>query len=297
MFACGEYFRARCLYTQGIEQHPLDSNNPLLRLNRSATDLHLERYHDVLADTKITQVRLSGDPTLQHLHAKCLIRRAKAYYGLRRWTDAGAIFESLLDSEHARIDAKQGLDKCAARMREATDGAYDLEALYKQTRAKPNVRLDASDYFGAIEVFDQKGMGRGLRTTRDVKAGELLMAHKALSIAYPDDRPANMSVKCLSMRNKIYDSQCAVLSRDALMYRMYHCPEIIRCINGLDAGPDCRKPTAYPLSVPLPLPGLDTVVDADRVHAVTNLNDAYSAQISVYQDIRGTVDMGVNEEV
>jgi glutamine phosphoribosylpyrophosphate amidotransferase len=79
------------------------------------------------------------------------------------------------------------VNQAAARAREQQAGDYGFGAMHKATLSAPRDahglqtvhRLDCADYVGPVRVEQVPGKGRGLVATRDVAAGELVLAVKA----------------------------------------------------------------------------------------------------------------------
>lgn len=62
-------------------------------------------------------------------------------------------------------------------------GKFNYEKLLKEQKVMAN-RLDVpiNEYTGPLEVKVDETTGRGLYATRDVKAGEILLAEKAMFV-------------------------------------------------------------------------------------------------------------------
>ena len=78
------------------------------------------------------------------------------------------------------------LSRCEKRLREEK-GHYDWASMLSEAQS-PNPDMDRATYIGPIEVRPCaiKSHGRGLFTTKDVEAGELLLCEKARSAAFAD---------------------------------------------------------------------------------------------------------------
>lgn len=118
---------------------------------------------------------------------KALYRTARALYALNVYKASLPLLESLLKSAPSNKDAQSLSNKTNQRKREGEEGKYDWAALLKEART-PAPRVDVADYVGPVQlasgnVSEQKCW----RTSRDVRAGELLLASKALTVLYPSD--------------------------------------------------------------------------------------------------------------
>ncbi len=75
-------------------------------------------------------------------------------------------------NEHARA---------AARVKEQEVGSYDFKAM-SDSVSSHNVWLDHADFTANTEVRTTETHGRGLFTTRDIEAGELVLCEKAFCL-------------------------------------------------------------------------------------------------------------------
>ncbi|KAL2037082.1 hypothetical protein N7G274_010209 [Stereocaulon virgatum] len=114
---------------------------------------------------------------------------AKALYGLRRWRECAACLEKIGGLYAETGERREVLERCRVRVREE-EGEYDWGGMIEGVRAGDGKGdLDCADYVGGIEVRPcaVEGHGRGLFTTRDVEAGELLLCEKAFGAAFAKD--------------------------------------------------------------------------------------------------------------
>jgi hypothetical protein len=58
---------------------------------------------------------------------------------------------------------------------------YDFETISKEVSKVRPPHLDHATFVGLVEVKTSPGRGRGLFTTKAVKAGELLLCEKAFA--------------------------------------------------------------------------------------------------------------------
>jgi hypothetical protein len=80
-------------------------------------------------------------------------------------------------------DAKVGIKKCEQRIKEKETGDYDWVHL-REHGLVPGIQLDVVDYKGPIQIaaFGNRGGGRGVIASRDIKIGELLVRRFYLSL-------------------------------------------------------------------------------------------------------------------
>ena len=176
-FQRASYLAAALSWSRGLRIEP---GNDLLLLNRSLGYLKIEWYEAALRDSEAVLARCS---TAEHV-AKAGSRAAWAEYGLGQYKKALQRFEL----NDGILPLTQWISRCKQRILEQTTGDYKWAALFKEWQVKyrkdsiPIPRLDIADYIGPIEVraMDNRGGGRGVFATRDIKSGELLVCSKVL---------------------------------------------------------------------------------------------------------------------
>ncbi|PRP86768.1 hypothetical protein PROFUN_02917 [Planoprotostelium fungivorum] len=265
------YLGAVRWYSLGITLYGSTLDTLLLFLNRSQVFLKLERYNSALRDIDTVMTLLDyphvKDESLTSL-TKCLYRKACSLYGLRRWREAMETYGEL--EKLSQEDSRKGVRQCEARLRETT-GQYDIMHMYAKTKENPDVRLDVADYVGPVTVenLSHKGEGRGVITTRDVTAGELLLASRAVCVAYPSDN-LNISIRSFNFLNNLMDRTTDVLARNFLVYQLVDQPESIPMVTHLYAGPNRPTLPTYDF-----LGMRNTVgphIDPERLDLVTTYN-------------------------
>ena len=167
-FADKKYDEAIAAFTTGLQ---IDPNHFYIKSNRSATYMAAELYGLALED--LDQI-LEIEPENQ----KALLRLAKTRYLMQEYK----LFEqtlSLLNELFGDTEEyKQLLDRLNKRKEEQSNGLYNLQSLYEQSKNK--MFLDHADYQGPIETNTTSGHGNGLYATENVEFGTLLIASKAL---------------------------------------------------------------------------------------------------------------------
>ncbi|KAK0112749.1 hypothetical protein ONS95_014484 [Cadophora gregata] len=141
---------------------PSVEERDIIYRNRALAYLQTESLDGALED-----IACVSDPQEKGLYLKGL-----ALYGLGRFNDAMEVFQAVVDSYPSSGSGKEELNRCRLRMAEHESGIYDFKAMYKATKLRPP-RVDAATYKGPVEVRKSEGRGRGLYTTRAVKAGEI----------------------------------------------------------------------------------------------------------------------------
>ena len=121
---------------------------------------------------------------------KGLFRAARASYGLENFTQCRSYLAELQKLYPGNKAATKDIERCELRFQEQA-GNFDFASmLIEAVNKQPSPRLDRATYIGPIEVRKCaiESHGRGLFTTKAVKAGELLLCEKAFVTAFaPDD--------------------------------------------------------------------------------------------------------------
>ena len=126
---------------------------------------------------------------------KGLYRAARALYELGRFQESEQVFTTLLEAYPGCEAAKKELCLTEKRFREQKFGLYDYSLMDEVATEKVPPRLDTATYEDPVTIKMTEGRGRGLFTTRDVAAGDLLLCEKAFSYSYFDYTPTAASNK------------------------------------------------------------------------------------------------------
>jgi hypothetical protein len=159
---------------------PAVSEETVIRTNRALAHLRDESYEAALADTQYPD-------TSSNTSEKGLYRAGKALYGLRRFSECFDIFQILCKRYPGNGEATNELARARARLSEQQSGTYDFKAIYEKVHQARPPHLDLANFIGPVAVKESPGRGRGLFTTKSVKAGELLSCEKAFAHCYADN--------------------------------------------------------------------------------------------------------------
>lgn len=173
-FKAKRWISSAVCYTHGMK---LDPASVVLRLNRAETYLRLGWHYSALCD--VEAATREGPIADDILTRKARLRAIKSNYGLEQYTRVVEIAEEHQEDK----DVTVWLEKAKRRIAEQTSGNYDWLKLFKEGGAYH--RPDVANYVGPVEVREREGAPdvRGLFTTRDVKAGELLVSRHSSSNA------------------------------------------------------------------------------------------------------------------
>ena len=170
-------------YDEALKHAKADGDIVVLLLNRCYARLQSEHYDDALADATAVI-----DMSVNRPSEKALFRAARALYGLRRWKDSLGHLNRLLQINPKNADARKNVMRCERRLKEDS-GQYDFKDMLEEAGTKaPAADMDRADYTGPVEVRRCKipSHGRGMFTTRAVKAGDLLLCEKAFAAVFAD---------------------------------------------------------------------------------------------------------------
>lgn len=149
----------------------------MLRLNRALAHLRNEYFDAALNDTDC----LSSPSEVSE---KALYRAAQALYALGRFAECHEILTRLRGSHPNNGDATVQLRRVTQRLEEQKSGTYNFENIHQQACKLRPPHLDHATFLGPVTVKRSKGRGRGLFTTRAVKAGDLMLCEKAFAHCY-----------------------------------------------------------------------------------------------------------------
>lgn len=174
--------------TATIEHLPPALHLALL-LNRAQAYLFNGKPGSAYRDCLAARIFMDEHPDVvqPHHRERLAVRSAQAAYDMRLYDRAGRFVQ-----ECNQLGVKQGAlleEMIKARQREAKEGSYNWETMFEASIEKNAPFLDVADYTGSVTVARIPAKGRGLITTQDVKAGELLLVSKALVAAYQAETP------------------------------------------------------------------------------------------------------------
>ena len=217
-----------CRYEQALDVAETPEDKQLAHLNRSLTNLKLGRPAEALLDA--TQAYDPEAPTV-----KGLFRSANALYNLKRFEDCEAMLIDLLDKFPDSKAAESILLSVKTRLTEQRTGKYNFKKMYETAKAAKGAPLiDCATYSKPVEVRDSPGRDRGLFTTKDVKAGDLLLVEKAFEYSFIDE--TRVMDKCTHMVNfntKRMTSGASANLWPKVIQKLYRDPEALSAFTEL----------------------------------------------------------------
>ena len=123
---------------------------------------------------------------------KGLYRAARSLYELGRFQEGHRVFETLLAAFPGSEAATKELRRTEDRLREQDHGLFNFMAMHEAAAEKAPPCLDIATYKGLVTIKMTEGHGRGLFSTRDVAAGDLLLCEKAFSYSFLDNSSTSL---------------------------------------------------------------------------------------------------------
>jgi hypothetical protein len=171
-----------------------------IRLNRALAYLKNGRLDAALTDTQC--LTSSSDAS-----EKALYRAGQALYGLGRFSECVDLLAILCKKYPSNAVAIAELARVRCRLAEQHSGTYDFKSIYEKVSKIRPPHLDHATFVGPVVVKPSKGRGRGLFTTKAVKAGELLLCEKAFAHCYADTEDDSGSNSKISLLMNIHTNR------------------------------------------------------------------------------------------
>lgn len=153
-----------------LKLHPDLSKKMHVLLNRSSAYILCGSYEAALADCKDEDWKASGE---------ALYTATKSLYVLGRFSECRDVVR-LLCIEYPHILHTTWAKMVDNRLLEQSHGIYCFHSMYWQA-VNHKSYLNHATFTGPVVVKSSLGWGRGLFTTTDVQAGQLLLCEKAFS--------------------------------------------------------------------------------------------------------------------
>ncbi|KAL8687450.1 MAG: hypothetical protein Q9224_005149, partial [Gallowayella concinna] len=180
-----KYYYAIACYNKALDVTVSPELSMTIRLNRSQARLSIQCYDSARDDADFV---LNSDK----INEKGLFRLARALYAVGKFNDCRLSLEKLCSLYPRNKIAATELDRCRKRVKEAETGDYDYAAMITEVsdriKKKQPPLIDVATYQGPIEIRKCK-YGSGLFTTKDVKAGNLLLCEKAFQCVFSVESP------------------------------------------------------------------------------------------------------------
>jgi len=139
----------------------------------------------------------------------------------------------------SNVAAQGELTRAINRLAEQEYGRYRFKQLYMEASKLRPPHLDHSTYVGPVSVRASGSRGRGLFTTKAVKAGELLLCEKAFAHAFVDNGKAKVNADITLLVNTETDSMAMGAQAELIrmiVQKLYRNPSLASVITDLHHG-------------------------------------------------------------
>ncbi|GAA5874800.1 hypothetical protein JCM16303_002988 [Sporobolomyces ruberrimus] len=280
-FELKKFHLALKAYSDELLVQPDSRNRILLLLNRSQTHLNLGHPNQALKDAnsalELLAAESSSDPNLVE---KAKLRKSKALEERRFLEEALESYRDAQKNFPECLQAEQGVERVARKLRETRNGDYDWRAL----GSKSSKIFDVGDYVGPIKVRQTAG-GRAIFTSRAVRAGDLLLVERAFATGHHDDKAGGFAFD-LHAKRILKPSSIDLVSE--VMHKMVDDPATACWVYGLSGGPNF-EPTMKTSFDSLASPSgtsAEVFIDTARIEAVCCRN-AFGSGIRDATDASG----------
>ncbi|OQU93599.1 SET domain-containing protein [Cladophialophora immunda] len=259
-FKKSKYRTAIECYTKALDCSPAAEEAQTIKLNRSLAFLKEKQFEAALADLESLQ-------SPQHATEKALYRKTLSLYNLGRYRECCEVLKTLRLKYPDNEAAKDKFSQTIHRLTEQESGRYNFKQLRAEAAKLRPPHLDHSTYVGPVSIRKSNGRGRGLFTTKAVKAGELLLCEKAFAHAFVDTEKAGGLENVTILVNSETSSMTVGAQSELInliVQKLYRNPSLATVITSLHHG-------SY---TPVNVSEVDgtPVVDTFLVERIINLN-------------------------
>ena len=192
-------------------------------MNRSLAHLKLRNFDKALED--------AGGYTVEARNSeKGLYRTARSMYELGRFKESQTVLTTLLAQYPGSEAAIRELRRVEKRVGEQDHGRFDFLAMQKAAAAESPPCLDVATYVGPVDISETENRGRGLFTTKDVAAGDLLLCEKAFSYSFL----GNASTMSVMDGSTLKGTKLALV--EPMIHKLLRNPSLIPFITALHHG-------------------------------------------------------------
>lgn len=164
-------------YSRALNSASDEGEAHILKLNRSLALLKAKNFDAALA---ALEPMASTPKPLE----KALYRKAQALYSLQKFGECCEVLTTLRLEYPDNSQAEKELLRATKRFQEQTSGTYKFKQFHIEADKLRPPHLDHATYTGSVAIRGAGSRGRGLFTTRTIKAGELLFCEKAFAHPY-----------------------------------------------------------------------------------------------------------------
>lgn len=151
-------------------------------------------------------------------------------YELGRFKESQTVLTTLLAQYPGSEAAIRELRRVEKRVGEQDHGRFDFLAMQKAAAAESPPCLDVATYVGPVDISETENRGRGLFTTKDVAAGDLLLCEKAFSYSFL----GNASTMSVMDGSTLKGTKLALV--EPMIHKLLRNPSLIPFITALHHG-------------------------------------------------------------
>ena len=192
-------------------------------MNRSLAHLKLKSFDKALEDA-------GGYTVDARKREKGLYRTARSMYELGRFKESQTVLTALLAQYAGSEAAIREIRRVEKRIQEQDHGRFGFLAMQKAAAEESPPCLDVATYVGPTEICETENRGRGLFTTKDVAAGDLLLCEKAFSYSFL----GNASTMSVTDGSTLKGTKLALV--EPMKHKLFRNPSLIPSITALHHG-------------------------------------------------------------
>ncbi|KAL2832560.1 TPR domain protein [Aspergillus cavernicola] len=219
-------------YTQALNHSPTDDQRQALRLNLGLASLKTEQY-----DASIHHFEWVINAAT--LTEKALWSKSQALHHMRKYAERVEVLTALQLQHPTFAPASNVLPRATLRLEEQKHGKYSFRQLYREAKKLRPPHLDHVTFIGPVEVRQSGTKGRGLFTTKAVKAGDLLLCEKAFAHAYVNTENIDTGQRMTLLINAENNTMTMGAQGDLIkmiVQRLYQNPSLASTITDLHHG-------------------------------------------------------------
>lgn len=186
--------------------------------------------------TAIQDALSSCNSTVQD--SKSYFIAARAAYFLGSYSESRTYLEKALKLTPSDMKIQNELKKVHLRLQEQKHGNYNFQLMVSELQKKGNPHLDYADFTSNVEIRQTRHAGRGLFTTKDICAGEIILVEKAFCL--PDLYTGNDEESTMVLYNFNNNSRTQKTSQAILFSKvvqeLYKRPHLCKGFYELDGG-------------------------------------------------------------
>lgn len=173
-------------------------------------------------------------PSDVELFKDAILCKAMALYGLEKYRECTDVVKLCLKQYPSSSYAKLILSQSISRLLEKERGKYKFKEMQEDCKKQEVPMMECATYIGPVEIKQTESRGRGVFTTKAVKAGDLLFCENAFSYAV-FTTPKTDRQNDVELEQFIYRKQQRELAKLATD-RIFQVPSLLSKLSDLHHG-------------------------------------------------------------